>query len=132
MRREDLAGWVALRAVGCILTCLGMSVQDLSSSHCSCRESGFSNVKSPIEKKLGDGNILEWRSKQNDVMLLEIIRSDVAAGFDGGSHSHLPKKAGQHGDSLQLASTGVSILIVELARLSNQRRIRRKLSPAPE
>ena len=53
-------------------------------------------------------------------MLLEIIGSDVAAGFDRCLHTHLSKKARQHCDSLEFASAGVSILVVEWACLGNK------------
>ena len=119
IRLQHLGSWVALRTVGRILICSGMSVQDLSSPLFTSRI-GVLECEISHGKELSDSNILEWRSEQNHVMLLEIIGSDVAAGFDGGLHTHLPKKARQHCDTLELASTGVSILVVEWACLGNK------------
>ena len=90
IRLQHLGNWIALSMVGSALISLRMRVQNLSSPFFPARI-GVVECKIANRKELCDSNVLERRSEQNHIMLLEIIGSDVPARFDCGLHSICPK-----------------------------------------
>ena len=75
--------------------------------------------------QLGDGGVLEGRAQKDHVVLVEVVGRHVAAGL----HDRSPptaQQARQHPDRLELAGAGVSVLVIELAGLGDNVRVRGK------